>query len=157
MPEGAARPLTKVELLELTAPLRNLPPSDEGFYKATEALTATIRNTYGKYAPDVLRQVATRGGLNMEASEVFADEVYRASPTRKGGKMIDLSSDAARADYAMDLARTADTALLAVTGASNQPSARAIQVLKANADDPQVVADFDAKFGAGMAARVLKK
>lgn len=159
VPAGAERPLTKVELYELTAPLRSIPPEDPEFLKAVDVITNTIRTNYGQFAPKVLQQVATRGGLDQDTASLFGDEVYRRNPTARGGKMIDLSSDAARADYAMNLNRVAAGAFEKTTGSALYPTPNyaAIQKLKAEAANPAVVADFDAKFGPGSAAQALKK
>jgi len=155
-PEGAERPLTKVELTDLVAPLRNVPPSDEQFYKTIDSLTATIRNTYGEYAPAVLRQMATRGGLGLEASQAFADEIYRGAPTARGGKTLDVNADIARGENAMSIDAQVSAAADELNKVANVPTFKMINFLKGNANDPEIIRQFDEKFGPGAAEAILK-
>lgn len=152
---GAERPLTKVELTDLVGPLRNLPPDDVEFYNTVDAITAMIRNTYGEHAPAVLRQIATRGGLGMDAAQTFADEIYRGAPTARGGRKLDLAADVSRSEKATSLAGVAESVARRVGSPFPQPNFKQINFLKGNSADPEIVKDFDAKFGEGAAAKVL--
>lgn len=156
LPEFGRDPLTKDEALALAAPLTAALPGASGSVgpeqvKAMNSVVATVQATYGKHAPDVLRQVLQVHGVSRDLAGYGATMLTKLAngqvPTRADGRTGDRLGDASNAESGM-----AGSTRVTAPAFRQVPNMAQINRLLAS---PDLASQFDEKFGAGTARYYL--